>query len=169
MIRCPFCHTVHVDNTLFCTECGYYMLKETKIKTAPIPSDTLKITCPAEKFPAGETVPDAGPKVIHLKIIGVRRRVLELSLDRVNVLGRVDAAANIFPTVDVSEDGPGMHSVSRRHASIFREGGQVFIKDLGSTNGTFLNGKRLPPYLSTPLHNGDSLQLGMLRIEVKIP
>lgn len=33
--------------------------------------------------------------------------------------------------------------VSRRHAHIFLKGGQPFIEDLGSTNGTFVNGKRV--------------------------
>lgn len=48
--------------------------------------------------------------------------------------------------------------VSRRHARIsMRQGGYV-VEDLGSTNGTFLNGRRVTA--PTPLYQGDTLELG---------
>jgi hypothetical protein len=48
--------------------------------------------------------------------------------------------------------------VSRQHASITREGGGFILRDLGSNNGTFVNGRRL----SGPqaLRNGDAITLG---------
>jgi hypothetical protein len=58
--------------------------------------------------------------------------------------------------------------VSRRHASIFKQGLGVVVEDLGSVNGTFVNGKRLDPYLPEPLRDGDTLQLGKLLIKVII-
>ena len=42
------------------------------------------------------------------------------------------------------------------------------VEDLGSINGTFINGKRLAPYLPEALHDGDQLQLGKLLIEVEL-
>jgi pSer/pThr/pTyr-binding forkhead associated (FHA) protein len=39
---------------------------------------------------------------------------------------------------------------------------------LGSANGTFINGKKLVPYLFESLNDGDLLQLGTLLIKVKI-
>jgi S-DNA-T family DNA segregation ATPase FtsK/SpoIIIE len=38
--------------------------------------------------------------------------------------------------------------------------GQVSVRDLGSTNGTFLQGKRLQPNRSYPLHPGERLAVG---------
>jgi pSer/pThr/pTyr-binding forkhead associated (FHA) protein len=58
--------------------------------------------------------------------------------------------------------------VSRRHARIQRQRTQFFIEDLGSANGTFLNGQRLTPYLPHPLHDGDDLQIGRIRLQVGI-
>ncbi|RJG04161.1 FHA domain-containing protein [Noviherbaspirillum sedimenti] len=49
--------------------------------------------------------------------------------------------------------------LSRRHAHIFVKGGDPFIEDLGSTNGTFVNGKRLDEH-AVPLHEGDVLAIG---------
>jgi pSer/pThr/pTyr-binding forkhead associated (FHA) protein len=40
------------------------------------------------------------------------------------------------------------------------------VEDLGSTNGTLLNGERLSPYIPEILKDGDQLQLGKLLIEV---
>ena len=44
------------------------------------------------------------------------------------------------PGVDLLIDLPG---VSRRHARIFIQNAQYLVEDLGSSNGTFLNGERL--------------------------
>ena len=37
----------------------------------------------------------------------------------------------------------GREEISRRHALIWREGGLAYIEDLGSSNGTTLNGRRV--------------------------
>jgi pSer/pThr/pTyr-binding forkhead associated (FHA) protein len=49
--------------------------------------------------------------------------------------------------------------LSRRHAHIFLKGGQPFVEDLGSTNGTFVSGKRLDEH-AVALHDGDVLAFG---------
>ncbi|HYC41958.1 MAG TPA: FHA domain-containing protein [Noviherbaspirillum sp.] len=49
--------------------------------------------------------------------------------------------------------------LSRRHAHIFLKGGQAFVEDLGSTNGTFVGGKRLDEH-AVPLNDGDTLAFG---------
>ena len=59
-------------------------------------------------------------------------------------------------------------SVSRAHARVRVSGTSVTIEDLGSANGTFLNGQRLTPYLPHPLHDNDELQLGRVRIQVSV-
>jgi len=48
--------------------------------------------------------------------------------------------------------------VSRRHALILLEGDTFYIQDLGSANGTFVNGKQVRDRV--PLHNGDEVRLG---------
>ncbi|MGH7128372.1 MAG: SpoIIE family protein phosphatase, partial [Planctomycetaceae bacterium] len=60
-----------------------------------------------------------------------------------------------------------LHSnmVSRKHAQIVRDGGGYFVEDLGSGNGTFVNGKRINE--RTPLGHEDRIKLGpiLLRFE----
>ena len=48
-------------------------------------------------------------------------------------------------------------SVSSSHAEIFAENDRFFVRDLGSTNGTFLNGEKIEKSL---LHEGDELRFG---------
>ena len=54
--------------------------------------------------------------------------------------------------------------VSQLHARVFRRDGQVFVEDLGSTNGTFLNRKQLTGPVS--LRRGDRIQVGRTVLEV---
>ena len=59
--------------------------------------------------------------------------------------------------------------VSRRHAQVVREGNVFYVEDLGSGNGTYLNGKRIAG--RTPLRSDDRLKLGpiLLRFETGAP
>ena len=51
--------------------------------------------------------------------------------------------------------------ISRRHAEIKHEGESIFIRDLGSTNGTYCNGERINEY---QLSDGDKIQVGSTTI-----
>lgn len=54
--------------------------------------------------------------------------------------------------------------VSRRHAAIADEGGVAILRDLGSANGTFLNGGRVT---RAPLKPGDTIGVGSVRLVVE--
>src|SRR5687768_3548118 len=51
-------------------------------------------------------------------------------------------------------------SLSRRHAEVFLEGGYAYIRDLGSSNGTWVNGQ-LVGAQPIPLMPGQTVYLGM--------
>ena len=65
---------------------------------------------------------------------------------------------------DVALDDP---NVSRRHAVVRREGGKVAIEDLGSTNGTLVNGSRIEG--AAELHNGDVVRFGDVEWQLALP
>lgn len=57
------------------------------------------------------------------------------------------------------------NTVSRKHAKVTREGGQYFVEDLGSGNGTFVNGQQIKERVA--ISNQDRVKLGpmLLRFE----
>ncbi|MBQ2954930.1 MAG: FHA domain-containing protein [Clostridia bacterium] len=75
-------------------------------------------------------------------------------LIRMHVFGRdSDQATFLFPSADLS--------ISHRHCMIFFQDGGWYIKDLGSRNGTFVNGKRLGEgQTSDRLNSGDQIRIG---------
>jgi pSer/pThr/pTyr-binding forkhead associated (FHA) protein len=116
---------------------------------------------------SGKTPTEQRNTVLRIKVRDTGRQVQLPPTEQVHV-GRLDAAHGIFPDVDLSPDGGLEGGVSRRHCKIWRGEGKYFIEDLGSANGTFLNGKRLTPYLPHSLEDGDDLQLGYVRLGVVI-
>jgi hypothetical protein len=169
MIECQFCHTGHVVNTIFCDECGHCLLSEVDRETVPLDSGEIGWTGGTiHHHPlAAASQQEIKLPILRLKI-GSGKRVVEIPLHKAIHLGRMDPASNAFPEIDLTFDDEFAKSVSRRHAGIFIQGGAVVVEDLASVNGTFINGKRLVPYLPEFLNDGDILQLGRLLIEVKI-
>jgi hypothetical protein len=51
-------------------------------------------------------------------------------------------------------------TVSRRHCEIFKQSSKWYIRDLGSTNGTSLNSKKLIEYERYPIEDGDTISIG---------
>jgi pSer/pThr/pTyr-binding forkhead associated (FHA) protein len=163
MIKCRICQTEHPENTLFCDECGSYLLRGNQEETDPlavaevIRLEREEIQVPEEEisFPVSLklSIPDSG-------------RDVELPLTKEVSIGRLDPASGSFPDVDLTSEGGLRRGVSRRHAKITRRGREVFVEDLGSINGTFLNRRRLTPYFPQKLKSGDELQLGTLTLRV---
>lgn len=52
------------------------------------------------------------------------------------------------------------NAVSRKHAIVFRRNDQLFLQDLGSKNGSFVNFKKVDPHEEHLLRHGDKIQLG---------
>ncbi len=60
-------------------------------------------------------------------------------------------------------------TVSRRHARIVIEENHAYIEDLGSTNGTRLNGQAIAPSERVPLPNQAELQFGAVMLTLELP
>ncbi len=168
MIKCPFCQTPHVDGTLFCSECGTYLLEDDKRGTDPLGTSEIGwMGEEPEEMAARSAIKGTGPLSVRL-IIGDKKREVESPLNKAVHLGRLDPAAEVYPEIDLTNDGGLEKGVSRRHARILKREATVVVEDLGSINGTFINGKRLAPYLPETLQDGDHLQIGRLFIEVHL-
>ncbi|MBN1201724.1 MAG: FHA domain-containing protein [Anaerolineae bacterium] len=83
------------------------------------------------------------------------------------IFGRRDPATGAMPDIDLTPFAGYRMGVSRRHAAIRHGEEQTLdIWDLGSSNGTFLNGQRLSAHRPYRLHDGDELRLGQMVIKI---
>lgn len=112
---------------------------------------------PARKLPAEEKL--RVPSRCCLDLQDGHHRIA-LSPTGQILLGRFDPAARANPDVDLSFDDRRDHVISRRHARVIGYEGFHLIEDLGSTNGTMVNGKRLKIGQKLPLQPGDLVTLG---------
>lgn len=55
----------------------------------------------------------------------------------------------------------GLTFVSRKHATLYKQDDKWYIKDLKSTNGTFVNGAKIMPDQPLSLKNGSEISLGI--------
>jgi pSer/pThr/pTyr-binding forkhead associated (FHA) protein len=159
MIKCPFCNSVYPENTLFCEECGSYLAPGDGHATDPL-------TSPIGGDEEEKQARNRGKKTLILSIEEGGR--IELPLSKEVIIGRLDAGRAIFPDVDLTSEGGMDRGVSRRHARISLRENQVFIEDLNSLNGTFLNATRLVPELPYPIKDGDQVQIGKLLVTVHL-
>lgn len=90
--------------------------------------------------------------------------VLEMDANEAILVGRVPTADAIWmnlSTYDAEQLG-----ISRQHALIRPEDDGYMLRDLGSTNGTFLNGLALEAHRSYPLQHQDELRFGQLSMQI---
>jgi hypothetical protein len=101
--------------------------------------------------PQGHPPQPAAPQRVRLEVDG---RVYDLDR-QVTVIGRGAEA-------DIVVDDPG---VSRKHAEVHTDGGRIRVVDLGSTNGTFVDGERIG---TGDLADGSRITVGRTRIVVRM-
>jgi len=81
------------------------------------------------------------------------------------ILGR-GRDADLETLLDLTDFGAFEHGVSRRHCQLQRRGNHLLAMDLGSTNGTSLNGQPMLPRREYQINHGDRLALGSLPIVI---
>ncbi|MEJ2581714.1 MAG: cyclic nucleotide-binding domain-containing protein [Acidobacteriota bacterium] len=92
-----------------------------------------------------------------------------LADSRETTVGRIDPVTGIHPDIDLTPVD-GKRSISRRHARIRRDddGGYNVIEDVGTMNGTFVNGERLAAGKPAPVTNGDTVVFGTIQCRFEI-
>ncbi|MEI7642991.1 MAG: FHA domain-containing protein [Chloroflexales bacterium] len=172
MIRCSHCNAQQMNGAIFCSECGASL-----INAGPRRETTNALSRPADEIPsvvedAPQTVVPApvvvsGVAAVRLVVINSGRRI-NLESGEELLVGRKDNQRGIYPDVDLGLDGGYDAGVSRRHAIIAPKVKGYTLEDLGSANGTFINGTRLAPQSPTPIAHGDELKFGTLILRFEI-
>jgi pSer/pThr/pTyr-binding forkhead associated (FHA) protein len=89
-----------------------------------------------------------------------RRVVAQLDLGRENWSNTVGRKGQSGSDCDIVIDGPHLDRMSERHARLIKDGNAIYIEDLRSKNGTYINGNRLDSGNRYLLKSGDRLILG---------
>ena len=154
-IVCAACGAVNGAGSMFCEDCG------ASLAAAPAP-----VEVPMAPIPAPVAAPVAAPAPVQVAGLVSRPRLVvaggqvEFPLDRDSMLlGRNSPADNIFPEIDLTNVDTESY-ISRRHGRITRQDGAFLYEDIGSSNGSFVNGNKLMPKTVIELHDGDTLRLG---------
>lgn len=86
----------------------------------------------------------------------------EIDLAEPATVGRVDPVTGIEPHLDLSTVDTERSS-SRRHARIIRDEGEIYlVEEIGTLNGTFVNGRRLQTAVPEQIHDGEKLRFGLV-------
>lgn len=139
----------------------------------PRPGETTNLlpgTSPLRRLRGFEATDDTAIIAPQREIIFIIRGIAE----RVTIaeggfltIGRSDLDSGFRPDFDLARYGARKRGVSRKHARLHLLRGSLYIADLDSANGAFLNGERLPPHEPHMLISGDNLELGRLGIRVQ--
>lgn len=78
------------------------------------------------------------------------------------IFGRQDTTSSTQPDIDLVPFGALENGVSRQHAALELRHDTLTLNDLGSSNGTYLNGQRLIMNQPRVLRDGDEIKFGKL-------
>jgi pSer/pThr/pTyr-binding forkhead associated (FHA) protein len=143
-MKCKECQMENIEGALFCEECGAKLTEEPEVLDTGVDKE-----------------------VEHLVLASPDGSTLEIPAKDEIVIGREDPISEVFPDVDLTGLGGMENGVSRRHAVIHRAGGDFTVEDMGSTNGTYINKKKIQPHAPQAIKPGDELKFGKLSLTLK--
>jgi hypothetical protein len=112
-------------------------------------------------------VPDPPPWRVIFQTIKPTVATIGVDVRQPLVIGRVDPDGGESGDLDLTAHQAIDQGVSRRHALLIPAPDGLYLSDLGSTNGTWVNGSYLEPGLRYALQTGDRVELGLMRLIVK--
>jgi len=184
MIECPQCQNEEYVGAMFCSECGA-PLRQDDTEDRDSTLQTNKITFPEEVdqdyspflkplSPVKADLPFPEPakgiaKDTRVQVIVPQSgKVYPLAEQHEYTFGRVSGTQPVLPDIDLTAENAYILGVSRLHATIRLSEDYVTITDLGSANGTWINGKVIRPHVSHLISDGDIIHLGKLLLKLRI-
>jgi hypothetical protein len=165
MIICPNCKHQEVDGAIFCAQCGGQLISSPVIETHKINTSETRQKVKGDTAPYRPAPPETLDAWISLHILD-SGQILSLAERTEFTLGRITEGQPIMPDVDLTPFNAYANGVSRLHAVLKRVNDNAFIVDLGSSNGTYVNGSRLVPHMEQPVNHGDVIYLGKLKFQL---
>jgi uncharacterized Zn finger protein (UPF0148 family) len=151
-VHCPECGFVNAEGANYCQKCGAYLQQRTEGSKEDPTTVTYRVDDTGDMHPVDidEVVQEAGAALVIRAGGGRAGESVTVEEDRMTI-GRTPDAALFLDDV----------TVSRNHALLVRRQDGIYIDDLGSLNGTYVNRRRIE---SHRLQNGDELQVGKYKL-----
>ncbi len=175
-LTCPSCGASVIAGQAFCDECGAPLLPPAvgAPTLVPVPEQQqYPPPQPVAAVPAAPTPlpPPAAHGLRSLSSVQVHipQRGVSLVFSDVPqaIIGRADPVSESFPDIDLTPYGGLEQGVGRRHVRLYIDQGTLYIDDLQSTNGTFVNGTKLIPGTPRALQASDDVRLGNMPIRIQ--
>ena len=162
MVMCSTCQHQEVVGALFCSECGAQLQMVGALATQNIHTPEVYDNA-FDKIPVKrEVVSSVDAMTLQILDGG---QLLSLEERQEFTIGRVSDGQTIMPDIDLTSYGGYEGGVSRLHAVLKKSKDGVTIMDLGSSNGTYVNGTRLKPENESYLSHGSVISLGKLKLQ----
>lgn len=163
-MQCPNCSHWNEDGANFCEDCGHELKgierqsKPVSIKAASKPLEEAPAVPPppAQKLAPADSLPASAYAGARL-VLSNGGSIFKLG--EKTTIGREDPRLGI--DFDGYEDG---QYISGIHAQIVQMNGQYYVEDMGSSNHTYVNDKRLALGQLEPLKTGDKIRFGKLDV-----
>jgi pSer/pThr/pTyr-binding forkhead associated (FHA) protein len=169
-ITCVNCGLANEADAKICARCGKPLAEPTTQlgQLLSLPISTQVQSGPPEKAPepAAHFTKHFGKLGVNSIALYINNQPDPLMLDFTQqiTLGRLVPNSGVQPNVDLTSYGAYEKGVSRVHATIRRTEKGLAVEDNGSSNGTWLEGERLKPYMQLPLTPGSHLWMGKLEL-----
>lgn len=169
---CNTCGATNPDDATVCSECGMDLttVQQTQASVEQKPEEiqqqaVQEIHTQAEIISSSTSATTPKPKAKLIKKSAGGLTTEEFVIYGTDVvIGRFSSETG---PVDIDFSNiPEANYVSRKHCSIYEKNGVWYIKDLGSTNGVFVNRKKISD--ETQLNDGDEVALGNALFVFKI-
>jgi hypothetical protein len=168
MIECPNCKHQEILGALFCSECGAQLVDINAVSTQTIRDQKTDKLAEFYSHKEGTPIPPP-PKDVAISLFLLDTgSILPLEGKSEYSLGRSAEGQPVLPDIDLASFQAYENGVSRLHVSITLGRQEALVTDLGSANGTRLNGQKLIPHRPYSIKHGDILILGKLRIQLLI-
>ena len=166
MISCPSCDNKELTGALFCSQCGGQLISSNlDLSTNTIEAEIIEkvnsLSIP--DFPPPPLDAADSKVALHILFDGA---IIHIQGRNEFTIGRSTKGQTIIPDIDLSSYQAYESGVSRLHANINIQGDRVTINDLGSANGTRLNGERVDPHIEHLIKHGDILTFGQFKVQI---
>lgn len=172
MQKCSNCGQQNRPGVIFCENCGASLIGKLPLSTKALDStDSEQVELGTDASILTEVRVQGSATFEH----GMSLRLdvegspdpMHLTPKPETIFGRRDPATGDKPDIDLTPYAGYRMGVSRRHAAI-RPGDEsgLDLWDLGSSNGTFLNGQRLSAHRPYRLRDGDEIRLGQMVVRI---